>query len=248
MNRKWLLSIAFLTLGFFAKAQTAQEIVQKSIDQMQGKSSYGEMKMTIVRPTWTREISLKTWTYGTEYSLMRVSAPARDQGTGFLKRGNEIWNWQPTINRTVKMPPSMMSQSWMGSDFTNDDLVKQSSMIEDYTQEMTGEATIEGRDCYIILLTPKPSAPVVWGKVKIWISNEHFLQLKSEFYDEDGELVHTLYGKEVKEMGGRLIPSVLEVIPAENPDQKTVVEQKNMRFDIGINSDFFSIQNLKRPN
>lgn len=248
MTMKLLLIIPFLTLGIFAEAQTAQEIVQKSIDQMQGKSSYGEMKMTIVRPTWTREISLKTWTYGTEYSLMRITAPARDQGTGFLKRGNEIWNWQPTINRTVKMPPSMMSQSWMGSDFTNDDLVKQSSMIKDYTQEMAGEETIEDRDCYIILLTPKPRAPVVWGKVKIWISKEHYLQLKSEFYDEDGELVHTLYGKKVKEMGGRLIPSVLEVIPADNPDQKTIVEQGNMRFDTDISPDFFSIQNLKKAN
>lgn len=248
MKMKWILSFAFLCLTFFAKAQNATEIIQKSIDQMQGKSSYGEMKMTIIRPTWTREISLKTWTYGTEYSLMRITAPARDKGTGFLKRGNEIWNWQPTINRTVKMPPSMMSQSWMGSDFTNDDLVKQSSMIKDYTQEMAGEETIENRDCYIILLTPKPSAPVVWGKVKVWISKEHFLQLKSEFYDEDGELVHTLYGKEVKEMGGRLLPSVLEVIPADNPDQKTVVTQSNMKFDIDITPDFFSIQNLKTAN
>ncbi len=112
MNRSALsLMVVFLCVGVFAKAQDAAEIVQRSIDQMQGKSSYGEMKMTIVRPTWTREIALKTWTYGTEYTLMRITAPARDQGTGFLKRGNEIWNWQPNIRRTIKMPPSMMSQS-----------------------------------------------------------------------------------------------------------------------------------------
>lgn len=142
----------------------------------------------------------------------------------------------------------MMSQSWMGSDFTNDDLVKQSSMVEDYTHEKIGEATIEGRESYVILLTPKPNAPVVWGKVKLWISKEHYLQMKAEYYDEDGELVHTLYGKDVKEMGGRLLPSILEVVPADEPDQKTVVKQSNMKFDIGISPDFFSIQNLKNAN
>lgn len=248
MKMKTVLVIAFLALGVFAKAQTAKEIVQKSIDQAQGKSSYGEMEMTIVRPTWTRKISMKTWTYGTKYSLIRITDPARDQGTGFLKRDNEIWNWQPNIRRTIKMPPSMMSQSWMGSDFTNDDLVKQSSMVEDYTHEKIGEATIEGRESFVILLTPKPNAPVVWGKVKLWISKEHYLQMKAEYYDEDGELVHTLYGKDVKEMGGRLLPSILEVVPADEPDQKTVVKQSNMKFDIGISPDFFSIQNLKNAN
>lgn len=245
MISKYALSLLFILPSFFAKAQTAEEIIQKSIAQMQGKSSYGEMEMTIVRPTWTREIALKTWTYGTDYTLMRITAPARDRGTGFLKRGNEIWNWQPSIRRTIKMPPSMMSQSWMGSDFTNDDLVKQSSMIDDYTAEIVGAETIEQIDCYVIELTPKPNAPVVWGKVKVWISKEHFLQLKAEYYDQDGDLVHTLYGKDVKEMGGRLIPSTLVVIPADNPNQKTIVRQHNVKFNIDISPEFFSIQNLK---
>lgn len=245
MKKLFRYTLLLFFIPVYGQSQTAQEIVQRSIDQMQGKSSYSEMKMTIIRPTWTREISIKAWTYGTEYSLMRITAPARDQGTGFLKRGNEIWNWQPNIKRTIKMPPSMMSQSWMGSDFTNDDLVKQSSMVKDYTQEKSGTETIDGRECYIITLTPKPSAPVVWGKVKVWISKDHYLQLKSEFYDEDNALVHTLYGRNVEEMGGRLIPSTLEVIPADKPNQKTIVEQRNVKFNIEISPDFFSIQNLK---
>lgn len=226
-------------------AQDATEIVQRCIQHMQGKSSYGEMKMTIMRPTWQREVRFKTWTYGTSYSLIRITAPARDEGTAFLKRGNEIWNWQPSINRTIKLPPSMMSQSWMGSDFTNDDLVKQSSMIEDYTHTLLENEPVNGRECYVIKLTPKPDAAIVWGKVKMWIGKAHYLQLKAEFYDQNGQLVHTLIGSNIQEMGGRLIPTVLTVIPADDPKQRTIVEQLSLQFNTGISPEFFSIRQLK---
>lgn len=226
-------------------AQDATAIVKNCIQHMQGESSYAEMKMTIIRPTWEREIQFTSWSYGTDLSLIRITAPAREEGTAFLKRGNEIWNWQPSINRTIKLPPSMMSQSWMGSDFTNDDLVKQSSMVEDYTQYLVGNDKIQDRACYIIKLEPKPNAAVVWGHVKLWIGKEHYLQLKAEFYDQDGNLVHSLVGKDVKIMGGRSIPSILEVIPADNPKQKTVVEYLSIEFNTGVSPSFFSIRQLK---
>jgi outer membrane lipoprotein-sorting protein len=238
-----LIIAVFMTGG--VGAQDATTIVQRCVQHMQGKSSYGEMKMTIVRPSWQRDVSFKTWTYGTDLSLIRITAPARDKGAAFLKRGNEIWNWQPSIRRTIKLPPSMMSQSWMGSDFTNDDLVKQSSMAEDYTHKIIGNEVLQGYPCYIINLTPKPNAAVVWGKVKLWISKTDYLQLKAEFYDQDGFLVNTLTGSKIKKMGDRLIPSVLEVTPADNPGQKTVIEQLSLRFDTGITPAFFSQQQLK---
>ena len=229
-----------------ANDPTAKEIIQKADEKMRGESNIATIKMTIIRPTWEREMTLKSWAKGTEYSLTLVTAPARDKGTAFLKREKEIWNWQPTIDRTIKMPPSMMMQSWMGSDFTNDDLVRESSIVTDYEHELLGTETLEDRNCYKIKMTPKPDAPVVWGEIIIWISKDEYLQLKSEFYDEDGYLVQTIYGKQVKEMDGRVIPSVLEVVPADEEGHKTRLEYLSLDFNEPIQPSFFSIQNMKR--
>lgn len=229
-----------------AKTLTAKEIIQKADQRLRGDYSIGEIKMTIIRPRWTREMTMKTWSRGTEYSLILVTAPARDKGTAFLKRKKEIWNWQPTIDRTIKLPPSMMMQSWMGSDFTNDDLIQESSIVNDYTHTLSGSEAIEGRECYKITLTSKENAPVVWGKVITWIDKKDFMELKAEFYDEDGYLVNTMLGKEPKNLGGRLLPSRLEVIPADEPGHKTVVEYLQLKFDTPVEEAFFSIQNMKR--
>lgn len=225
---------------------TAKEVIQKADEKMRGESNIATIKMSIIRPTWEREMTLRSWAKGTEYSLILVTAPARDKGTAFLKREKEIWNWQPTIDRTIKMPPSMMMQSWMGSDFTNDDLVRESSIVTDYEHELLGTETLEGRACYKIKMIPKPDAPVVWGEILIWVSKDEYLQLKSEFYDEDGYLVQTIYGKQVKEMDGRVIPSVLEVVPADEEGHKTRLEYLSLDFNEPIQPSFFSIQNMKR--
>lgn len=238
-----------LIISFFyfpLNAQTAYEIIKKAEDNARGQQAYGEMKMTIERPKWTREIIMKTWTKGDDYSLVVVTSPARDKGTAFLKRDKEIWNWQPSIDRSIKMPPSMMMQSWMGSDFTNDDLVKQSSMTTDFTHELIGKEVVDGRNCYVIEMTPKPDAAVVWGKIKMWVDDKDFLELKVEFYDEDDYLVNTMYGKNIMTLGGRTLPTKLELIPADKPNQKTIVEQLAIDFDVKVNDDFFSVQNLKR--
>ncbi len=228
------------------KSLTAKEIVQKADAKARGEYSIGEIKMTIVRPTWSREMTMKSWSRGTEYALILVTAPARDKGTAFLKREKEIWNWQPSIDRTIKLPPSMMMQSWMGSDFTNDDLIRESSIVEDYTHKLAASETIEGRECYKVELTPKDDAPVVWGKITSWIDKKDFMQMKAEFRDEEGFLVNTMYGKNVKELGGRLLPSRMEVIPADEPGNKTIVEYLSLDFNKPIDVSFFSIQNLKR--
>lgn len=204
------------------------------------------MKMTIIRPSWEREVVLKSWSKGDKYALILVTAPDRDKGVAFLKRDNELWNWQPSINRTIKMPPSMMMQSWMGSDFTNDDLVKESSIINDYTHKLIGEEGIEDRLCYVIELIPKKDAAVVWGKIITWVGKKDYLQLKSEMYDEEGYLVNTMYGKNIKMLGGKLLPSLLEIVPSDEEGHMTKVEYLNLEFDVGLEDAFFSTKNLKR--
>ncbi len=242
-----LLVLFWAPFAIQAQELTAKEIVKRADEKMRGvHSAIGEVKMTIVRPTWKREMQLKTWSKGTEYSLILVTAPARDKGTAFLKRGNEIWNWQPGIDRVVKLPPSMMGHSWMGSDFTNDDLVRESSIVEDFEHKLLGKEEVNGRLCYKIEMTPKPDAAVVWGKVITWIDVKDFVQMKAEFYDEDGYLVNTMITTRVGEMGGKVIPIRMEMIPADKPGHKTVLEQLSIEFDKPIPDSFFSIQNMKR--
>jgi outer membrane lipoprotein-sorting protein len=223
-----------------------KEIVRKSDEKFRGTSSTGTFSMTIQRPTWSRTISMKSWALGTEYSLIYVTAPAKEKGQVFLKRGNEMWNWVPTIERMVKVPPSMMMQSWMGSDFTNDDLVRESSIVKDYTHKLLGEEKIDNYPCYKVELIPFENAPVVWGKVLMWVSKQDFLWLKAEFYDEDGVLVNTEILSDVKKMDDRVIPTRMEMIPADKKGQKTIMIFEDTKFNVPLKEDFFSIQNMKK--
>tara|TARA_Y100001972_G_C7658701_1_gene331968 strand:+ start:1256 stop:2014 length:759 start_codon:yes stop_codon:yes gene_type:complete len=240
------LVLVLIVLYMPSYGQSAEEIIRKANDKMTGESNSSEMIMKIIRPDWTREIGIKSWAKGTEKSLILITAPARDNGTAFLKRDKELWNWQPTINRVIKMPPSMMLQSWMGSDFTNDDLVRESSIVEDYEHQLIKDTVIQGRDAWKIALIPKENAPVVWGKIEAYIEKTDFLQLLFKYYDEDGYLVNTMVLSDIKNIGGRVIPTKMEMIPAENPDQKTMILYEKMQFDISIDDAFFSIQNMKR--
>jgi outer membrane lipoprotein-sorting protein len=236
--------LSLLTVS--AQQLTADEIIKKAEEKIRGNSSYAEFTIQIIRPNWTREMQAKVWSLGTKYSLILITAPAKEKGTVFLKRDKEIWNWVPSISRTIKLPPSMMSQSWMGSDFTNDDLVKESSMEKDYTHKLVGDSVVDGRDCYKIELTPKPDAAVVWGKIITFIDKKDFLQLRTEFYDEDGYLVNIMTGKDIKMLGGKLLPSKMEMIPVDKPGNKTVLIYQKLEFDIQISEDFFSVNNMKR--
>lgn len=235
------------TLCFSMSAQDAREIVKRANDKINGeRSSYSEMKMTIIRPEWERTVEFKSWTKGTEFALTLITAPARDKGQSFLKRGSEMWSWNPTISRMIKLPPSMMSQGWMGSDYTNDDILNESSVVDDYIHEIDGEEEIEGRLCYRIKMTAKEDAAVIWGHQVRWIDKKDYIFMKAELYDEDGYLVRTELGKDIKNMDGRLIPTVLELIPEDEEGYKTVVEIKLIEFNIPVEDSFFSQQNLKR--
>ncbi|MCC6396783.1 MAG: outer membrane lipoprotein-sorting protein [Bacteroidetes bacterium] len=229
-----------------ALSETAIDIVRKADDNMRGTSSYAEMTMTIVRPEWSRSVAMKSWSLKNAFGLVLITAPERDRGTVTLKRRNEVWNWLPAIERVIKIPPSMMLQSWLGSDFTNDDLVKESSIVDDYTHTLTGDSTIGGRSCHRITLVPKENAAVVWGKVVLFISKEGYFELRSEMYDEDGVIAKILTADQVKKIGTRTLPTHWEMQPADKPDQKTILEYKLWRFDIPLDESFFSLQNMRR--
>jgi len=243
------LLLSLFNIAFFCSAglaETPREIVKKADDMWHGKSSVSEGTMTVIKPTWTRKISTKAWMLEPDYALILITGPAKDKGIVTLKRKNELWNWIPAIQRVIKIPPSMMLQPWMGSDFTNDDLVRESSVVEDYTQSLLGMEKIDGYECYKIKLLPKPEAAVVWGKVIMWVSKKGYLELKTEYYDEDGKLVKTLTGSKIKKMGGRTIPSYWEMVPVNKPGEKTVLDYRFIRFNVNMKPSFFSERNMKR--
>lgn len=246
----YLLGIVLLSIPFSAttiqQELSAKEIVKKADEIMRGKTSFATITIKIIRPTWTREMHMKAWSKGDDYSIILVTSPAREKGTVFLKRIKEVWNWIPSIERTIKLPPSMMSQSWMGTDFTNDDLVKEASSVSDYTHKLIGKEVISEKECYKIEMVPKPSAAIVWEKVMVWIDDTDFLQLKAEFYNEDGELVNIMNSGEVKELSGRKITSKIEMIPIDKEGYSTEIIYNDIVFDKEINNNFFTTRSMKQ--
>jgi len=245
-----ILFLIVLGLGsnaLFAQVMDATDIVRKADEKLNGeKSSYSQMSMTIIRPAWKRTIEFKSWTLGKDFAMTLITVPPKEAGQAFLKRGSEMWSWNPSISRLIKLPPSMMSQGWMGSDYTNDDVLKESSVVTDYVHEIVGEENIAGLVCYKIKMTARENASIVWGKQIRWIDKKDYLVLKAELYDEDGYLVRTETGSDIKIMDGRTITSKIELVPAEEPENKTLVEIREIKFNIAVEEGYFSQQNMKR--
>jgi hypothetical protein len=242
----WLFVYCLFPADLIAAELTAADVVSKADKLFRGESSHSVLTMKIIRPDWSRELGMESWSKGDDYALVLITAPARDKGTVFLKRVREMWQWVPSIKRVVKIPPSMMSQSWMGSDFTNDDLVREASAVKDYTHRFLTDTTVGDTTMYRIEMRPRPEAPVVWDKVIQWITKSTFIQRRGEFFDETGRLVNLLKMEGVREMGGRNIPTRLEMMPMDKKSQETLIEYKAIEFDIPIKESFFSLQNMTR--
>jgi outer membrane lipoprotein-sorting protein len=233
-------------LNLEAQSMGAADIVRLTDEKFNGeKSSIMVMSMTIIRPGWQRTVEFRSWSMGREKALTLLTAPAKDKGQTFLKIDQEMWSWNPAISRLIKLPPSMMSQGWMGSDYTNDDILKESSVVMDYTHEIVGEEIVDNRLCYKIKMVAREDADVVWGKQLRWIDKNELLILKAQLFDEEGSLVRTENWSEIKNMDGRVIPSRLELVPAEEPGNKTIVNIREVKFNVGIKDSFFSQQNMK---
>ena len=238
MHKLLLIFLFFLTFNICA--QDANQILKNSEQKIQGiKSSYQEMMIKIVRPKWSKEMTMKGWSIGEDYFTSVVLSPAKEKGTVFLKRENEVWNYIPSIERPIKLPPSMMMQNWMGTDFTNDDLVQRSSITDDYTNSIIGNEIIDGLDCWIIELIPNEDAAVVWGKLVMWIDKRDYMQLKTHFFDEYDEMTSIMTGKAIKNFDGKKLPAIIEFVPLDKEGNKTIVERLVWKFDIDINERFF---------
>jgi len=226
--------------------QRAREIVDQVDQLLRGKSSVGTVTMQISTANWQRTLSMQIWSLGSENALIRVTKPEKEAGTATLKVTNNIWHYLPKVNRTIKIPTSMMMASWMGSHFTNDDLVKESRLIQDYFITISFEGERNGVAVYEFTLTPKPDAAVVWGKVVLEVRQADLMPTWQRYEDEHGVLVRELTFSAYKTMGGRLIPTRMEMQPADKPGERTVIVYDDLTFDAPVSEDTFSLRNLER--
>lgn len=242
--------VSLLTLVAPIRAEEvvdAKEIIRKMDTLMRGNAMSGVYEMTITDPNWERTLKLKAWESRREKkTFIRVLSPPKEEGIGTLKIGYEMWNYLPKIEKVIKVPPSMMMQAWMGSDFTNDDLVKESSIVEDYDHKVIGEARVEGFDVYQIEALPRPDAPVVWDKILYWIRKRDNVPLREEFYSEKGELVRVMTFSEIREMGGRVIPTFWKMRPVKKEGKQTTLRIIDVEFNKPLDDEVFTLRNLKK--
>lgn len=234
----------FCSPPFSAYAQDGQAVVQKAFDHMRGETSVAVVEMTIKRPDFTRTMVMKSWTKGQSDALFFIKSPAKDAGNGTLKKGRNMWTYNPKVNRSIKVPPSMMSQAWMGSDFSNNDLSKTDSLIEDYDHKILSSRVEDGIEIFEIESIPHEYAAVVWGKLGLTIREDGVL-LRQAFFDEDGILVKEMTTQEVGMLGGRLFPRVWIMKKAEETERYTQLTYKELEFDKALPSNLFSLSSLK---
>jgi hypothetical protein len=225
---------------------TSQQILDKLDKMYRGESSIGTYLMKIKTTHWERNLRIKSWTRNLDYTLIRIEYPKKEKGVATLKVENNLWNYLPKIKRVIKVPSSLMMGSWMGSHFTNDDLVKESTLANDYHHRITFEGKREGQEVYEITLLPKEEAAVVWGKIIILIRKKDLMPLYQEYCDEKEKPVRKMILDDVKKMGGRLLPSSMKVIPYDKPGEFTEIIYVDIAFDMKLPETFFSLRNLKQ--
>lgn len=223
----------------------ADRIVNDCFNYIRGLASESTVEMTIHRPDWERTMSMRVWTKGEEKSLIRITAPPKDRGNGTLKKGREMWIHNPKVNRVIKLPPSMMSQSWMGSDFSNNDLAKSDTLLTDYDHEIVDNESHEGKKVYIIKSTPKDQAPVVWGMQKLKI-REDLIMLREEFYDEDMKLVKYIETSNISIKGGKLFPAAWKMVDNDKQEHYTILNHREITFKDSLPESLFTISSLKK--
>lgn len=240
--------ILLLLYSLSIPAQSPEEIIQLAEDVIKGKTAHGRLSMIVETPDYSRELTMEAWYKGNEKALIIIESPPREAGNKTLKIGNEMWNYLKNTETTIKIPPSMMLQSWNGSDFTNDDLVRESNLADDYNQEIVGEENIENELCWKILLEPKPDAPVVWGKLYYWVRKSDNLPARIEYYDESEKLMRYMSFNQIERLGGRKLPTKWTMHNIAEEGHATTIKILSMEFNITIPDRIFSFRELERGN
>jgi len=222
------------------------KVVQEIDELYRSNSSYAKVEMEIVTPHWQRTLRMKVWTQGMKKTFIRIISPAKEKGVGTLRIGNEMWNYLPKTNKVIKIPPSMMMSSWMGSDFNNDDLVQEFTWLDDYNYSFVRPEDAK-EDAIYIELTPKKDRPIVWGKVLLAARQSDYIPLWEHYFDEKGKLMRIMNFKDIRTLDGRKLPTILELIPQDEEGNKTVLKYLDADFNADISATIFTLRNLRSP-
>lgn len=243
--------VTFLLFKFFFStcaiaSNLDPEIILNNVDDIyRSNASHGILTLSVKTSNWQRSLTLEQWSKGNDMHLLKVLKPKKEKDLATLRVDNNVWNYMPKVKRVVKIPSSMMSSSWMGSHFTNDDLVKQSRMVIDYDFSITYEGLRDGVDIVEISCIPKKNAAVVWGKVEVIVYRNDFIPLNIVYYDEDLKLSRTLKFSNIQVLGGKKIPLQMKMVPTNEPEESTAILWKKIDFDLAIKDDFFSLRKLQ---
>lgn len=248
MKKRYLLPFLLLALPAFSAAEerNATQIVRDAIDHWRGLTSYTVMTMVIHRPDWERSMTMEAWTKGDDHSLVRVIEPKKDRGNGTLTDKNSMWTFSPKVNRVIKVPSSMMGQSWMGSDFSNKDVARADDIIDQYDHGILSREVVDGMEIFRIESIPHEEAAVVWGSEVLTIREDHVV-LEHAFFDQDGELVKTLESLEIAEMGGRTIAKRQRMSKTDTPDEWTEIAVNEVEYELDLKDSLFTLSNLRNP-
>lgn len=230
-----------------AQQPNADELVRRSDDAVRGKTEVGNVIMTVSTPDWQRTLELRYWAVNPDETFIRVIGPAKEAGTGTLRLGSNMWNYLPSVERTIKIPPSLMLESWMGSDFTNDDLVRESSLVKDYEHRMDGETKEGGDACYRIIATAKPEAPVVWTRIVLYVRKSDSIPRREEYYDSKGKVQKVLTFDDIRETGGKLYPMRWKMVSVNKTGHETLLQFIKLTLDRPIPNSVFTQENLRQP-
>ena len=239
--------ICIIFLNYANASNLDPEKILDGVDDLyRSNSSHGIITLSVTTVNWKRTLTLEQWSKGEDKSLIKILKPKKEKGLATLRVDKNVWNYMPKVKRVVKIPSSMMSSSWMGSHFTNDDLVKQSRMTEDYTFSITFEGTREGKDIIEITCIPNKDAAVVWGKVEVIVLRDDYIPIRMIYYDEDLLLSRTLEFTDIRTMNGKMIPTLMSISPADEPNESTIVRWEEIQFDVSIEDEFFSLRKLQQ--
>jgi len=223
-----------------------EKILNNVDDLYRSSSSHGIITLSVITINWQRTLTLEQWSKGEDKSLIKILKPKKEKGLATLRVDKNMWNYMPKVKRVVKIPSSMMSSSWMGSHFTNDDLIKQSRMAENYSFSITFEGMKDGKEVVEITCLPNKEAAVVWGKVEVVVYADDYIPLRMNYYDEDLLLSRTLEFTNIQKMDGKMIPILMSMIPVDEPGESTTVKWEEIKFDVAIDDGFFSLRKLQQ--
>jgi outer membrane lipoprotein-sorting protein len=240
-----LLGILYLSPSMAQETDAAQ-LIRNAMDHWRGLTSYSDMTMTIHRPDWERSMTMLSWSKGDKLSLVRIVEPKKDAGNGTLLNDNNMWTYTPKVNRIIKVPSSMMSQNWMGSDFSNKDISKSTDIIDQYDHELITTEERDGHIYYTISSVPHEEAAVVWGKEVLTVRDDYVL-MEQQFWDQDGVLVKSMKTLEVVEMGGRAVARVMRMAKVDKPGEWTQLTANSIEFDLELADNLFTLSNLRNP-